>query len=161
MWSYCPELMYMPFLMFRKKYFTDKVGGGGLMVDIGIVQDTMITDGAITVVIPLGIEEYLTIGEIVIETICGVVVLGIIITFAMVIFVGIGGVVIGALIMDGDIPAGSLVGILVGSPVDILAGSLAGSPAGSPAVGILVGNPAVDILAVDTLAVSLACSNQM
>ena len=141
----------MPFLVFRKKYFSGKVGGGGITVGIGIVQDTMITDGVIIVVIPLGIEEYLMIGEIVIETICGVDILGIPVTFAMVILIGIGVVVIGVLTMDGDVPVGSLVGSLVGSPVDILAGSLvdilAGSLVGSLAVGIMVGSP--------------ACSNQM
>jgi hypothetical protein len=143
--------MYMPFLVFRKKYFSGKVGGGGITVGIGIVQDTMITDGVIIVVIPLGIEEYLMIGEIVIETICGVDILGIPVTFAMVILIGIGVVVIGVLTMDGDVPVGSLVGspvdILAGSLVDILAGSLVDILAGSLAVGIMVGSP--------------ACSNQM
>ena len=69
----------MPFLVLRKKYFSDKVGGGDLGVAIGIVQNTMIADGLIIVLIPhLGIEKYLMIGEIVTEIISGVVVLGII-----------------------------------------------------------------------------------
>jgi len=143
--------MYMPFLAFRKKYISDKVGGGDITMDIGIVRNFMIGAGLIIVVIHLGIKEYLMIGEIVIETICGVDILGIPVTFAMVILIGIGVVVIGVLTMDGDVPVGSLVGSLVGSPVDILAGSLvdilAGSLVGSLAVGIMVGSP--------------ACSNQM
>jgi hypothetical protein len=159
--------MYMPFLVFRKKYFSGKVGGGGITVGIGIVQDTMITDGVIIVVIPLGIEEYLMIGEIVIETICGVDILGIPVTFVMVILIGIGVVVIGVLTMDGDVPVGILAGSLVGSLVESLAGSLVGSLveslAGSPVdilVGSLVGILVVDIL-VGILAGSPACSNQM
>jgi hypothetical protein len=71
--------MYMPFLMLRKKYFSEEVGGGDLGVASGIVQNTMIAAGLIIVLIPhLGIEEYLMIGEVIIETISGVVVLGII-----------------------------------------------------------------------------------
>ena len=125
---------------------------------IGIVQDTMITDGVIIVVIPLGIEEYLMIGDIVIATICGEDIPGIIVTLAMVILIGIGVVVIGVMTMDGDIPAAAtcMAVVLVGSlPVDIPAGNLVGILAVSPAVvpveslvaGILVENP--------------ACSNQM
>ena len=67
----------MPFLMLRKKYFSDKVGGGDLGVAIGIVQNPMIRAGLIIVVIHLGIEEYLMIGEIVTEIIGGVDILGI------------------------------------------------------------------------------------
>jgi hypothetical protein len=152
--------MYMPFLMFRKKYFSEEAGGGGITVAIGIAQGTMITDGVIIGVIPLGTEEYLMIGDIVTATICGVVAPGILTTFIMVILIGTGVAVIGVMTMDGDIPAAAtctavaLVGnlpvdipaaatcmavVLVGSlPVDIPAGNL---------VGILVENP--------------ACSNQM
>jgi hypothetical protein len=81
----------MPFLMLTKNYFSDKVGGGGITVDIGIVHNPMIGAGLIIVVIHLGIEEYLMIGEIIIETIRGVVILGIILTFAMLILIIIGG----------------------------------------------------------------------
>ena len=68
----------MPFLTLRKKYFSDKVGGGDLGVATGIVQNTMIADGLIIVIRHLGIEEYLMIGEIVTEIIGGVDILGII-----------------------------------------------------------------------------------
>jgi len=134
----------MPFLVFRKIYISDKVGGGGITVIIGIVQDTMIRDGLIIVVIPLGIEEFLMIGEIVIATICGVVVLGILVTFLRMILIGIGVVVIGVLTMDGDL----LLGSLAGSLANTLVGSLVRSPAGSLEVGIL----RVDILEVGILA---------
>lgn len=77
--------------MLRKNYSSDKVGGGDITVDIGIVRNPMIRAGLIIVVIHLGIKEYLMVGEIIIETICGVVVLGIIVTFAMVILIIIGG----------------------------------------------------------------------
>jgi hypothetical protein len=70
--------MYMPFLMLRKNYFSDKVGGGDIGVAIGIVRNPMIWAGLIIVVIHLGIEEYLMIGEIVTEIIGGVDILGII-----------------------------------------------------------------------------------
>jgi hypothetical protein len=130
--------MYMPFLAFRKKYISDKVGGGGITVVIGIVQDTMITDGVIIVVIPLGIKEFLMIGEIVIATICGAVVLGILVTFLRMILIGIGVVVIGVLIVDGGLLLGSLAGSLEGSLANILAESLVRSPAGSLEVGTMV-----------------------
>jgi hypothetical protein len=129
--------MYMPFLVSRKTYISDKVGGGDITVVIGIVQDTMIRDGLIIVVIPLGIKEFLMIGEIVIATICGVVVLGILVTFLRMILIGIGVVVIGVLTMDGDLLLGSLVR------------SLVRSPAGSLEVGIL----RVDILEVGTMGI--------
>jgi hypothetical protein len=71
------------------------------------------------------------IGEIATATICGVVILGILITLTMVILIGIGVVVIGVLIMDGDILAAGLVenmvlpvGSLEENPV-LPAGSLA------------------------------------
>jgi hypothetical protein len=80
MWLYCPELMYMPFPMLKKKYFSEEVGGGDLGVVIGIVQSTMITDGFIIVILHPGTEEYLMIGDIIIATISGMVVLGILIT---------------------------------------------------------------------------------
>jgi hypothetical protein len=137
--------MYMPFLVSRKKYISDKVGGGGITVVIGIVQDTMITDGVIIVVILLGIKEFLMIGEIVIATICGAVVLGILVTFLRMILIGIGVVVIGVLIVDGDL----LLGSLEGSLANILAESLVRSPAGSLEVGIL----RVDILEVGTMVI--------
>jgi hypothetical protein len=65
MWLYCPEWMYMPFLMLRKNYFSGKVGGGDITVAIGIVQNTMIRVGLIIVVILLGIKEYLMIGGVI------------------------------------------------------------------------------------------------
>lgn len=105
MWLYYPELMYMPFLMLRKKYFSDKVGGGDLGVAIGIVQNTMITDGLIIVILHLGIEEYLMIGDIITATISGVVVLGILLTSITAILIIIGVVVIGVMTMDGDVLA--------------------------------------------------------
>ena len=67
----------MPFLMLRKNYFSGKVGGGDLTADIGIVQNTMITDGLIIVVLHLGIKKYLVTGEIVTGIIGGVVIPGI------------------------------------------------------------------------------------
>ena len=70
----------MPFLMLSRNYFSEEVGGGDLGVAIGIVQNTMITDGLIIVILHLGIEESLVIGEVIIETICGVVILGILLT---------------------------------------------------------------------------------
>jgi hypothetical protein len=97
--------MYMPFLMLRKKSFSEEVGGGDITVAIGIVLNTMITDGLIIVVIPLGIEEYLMTGDIIIETICGVVILGILLTSITAILIIIGAVVIGVMTMDGDVLA--------------------------------------------------------
>ena len=77
--------------MSMKKYIFNKVGGGDHTADIGTVHTTMIADGRIIVVIRHGIEEYLMIGEIVIEIIGGVVVPGIL--EATVILIGIGGTV--------------------------------------------------------------------
>jgi hypothetical protein len=97
--------MYMPFLMLRKNYFSDKVGGGDITVDIGIVRNPMIRAGLIIVVIHLGIKEYLMIGEIIIEIICGVVVLGILLTSITAILIIIGVVVIGVMTKDWDVLA--------------------------------------------------------
>jgi len=94
----------MPFRMLRKNYFSETVRGGDITVDIGIVQNTMITDGLIIVVIPPGIKEYLLIGDIVIATICGVDILGILLTSIKAILEIIGVVVIGVMTMDGDVP---------------------------------------------------------
>jgi hypothetical protein len=102
MWLYYQELIYMQFPTSRKKYFSEEVGGGGRGVANGIVQDTMITGGLIIVMPRLGTEEFPMIGEIIIETIFGVVILGIRLTFIMVILIGIGVVVNGALIMGGN-----------------------------------------------------------
>jgi hypothetical protein len=88
--------MYMPFLMLTRNYFSDKVGGGDITMDIGIVRNFMIGAGLIIVVIHLGTKEYLMIGEIVTEIIGGVVVLGIIVIFTMVILIIIGGEVLAA-----------------------------------------------------------------
>ena len=95
----------MSFQTLRKRYFSDKVGGRDLGVAIGIVQNTMITDGLIIVVIHLGIEEYLVIGEIVTEIINGVVIPGILLTSIIAILIIIGVVVNGVMIMDGDVLA--------------------------------------------------------
>jgi hypothetical protein len=95
----------MPFLMLRKNYISDKVGGGDITVDIGIVRDPMIRAGVIIVVIHLGMEEYLMIGEVVTEIIGGVVVLGILLTSITVILIIIGVVVIGVMTMDWDVLA--------------------------------------------------------
>lgn len=105
MWLYCLELIYMLFLMLREIYISDKVGGGDITVDIGIVRDPMIRAGVIIVVIHLGMEEYLLIGEVIIETIPGVVVLGILITSITVILIIIGVVVIGVMTMEWDVLA--------------------------------------------------------
>ena len=93
----------MSFQTLRKRYFSDKVGGGDLGVAIGIVQNTMITDGLIIVILHLGIEEYLVIGDIITATISGVVVLGILLTSITAILIIIGVVVIGAMTMDWDV----------------------------------------------------------
>jgi hypothetical protein len=91
--------------MLREIYISDKVGGGDITVDIGIVRDPMIRAGVIIVVIHLGMEEYLLIGEVIIETIPGVVVLGILITSITVILIIIGVVVIGVMTMEWDVLA--------------------------------------------------------
>jgi hypothetical protein len=105
MWLFYPELMYMPFLTLRKKYFSKEVGGGDLGVATGIVQNTMITDGLIIVILHLGIKQYLVIGDIITATISGVVVLGILLTSITAILIIIGVVVIGVMTMDGDVLA--------------------------------------------------------
>jgi hypothetical protein len=92
--------MYMPFPMLMRNYFSDKVGGGDITMDIGIVRNFMIRAGLIIVVIHLGIKEYLMIGEIVTEIIGGVVVLGIIVIFTMVILIIIGGEVLAVDLVD-------------------------------------------------------------
>jgi hypothetical protein len=104
MWLYCPGLMYMPFLMLRKRYFSDKDGGGDLGRGVGIVPNTMITDGLIIVILHPGIKEYLMIGEMVIATIPGAVILGILLTSITAILTIIGVVVIGVQIMAGSLP---------------------------------------------------------
>jgi hypothetical protein len=91
----------MPFLVLRKNYFFETVHGGDITVAIGIVQNTMITDGLIIVVIPPGIEEYLLIGDIVIATTCGVDILGVLLKSITAILKIIGVVVIGVMTMDG------------------------------------------------------------
>jgi hypothetical protein len=114
MWLYCLELMYMPFLMLRKNYFSETVHGGDITADIGIVQNTMIADGLIIAVIRLGIIEYLVIGEIVTEIIGGAVIPGILHTSLMVILIIIGVVEIGAMIMGGAVQVVDLVDVVVG-----------------------------------------------
>ena len=64
MWLYCPVRIYMPFPMFRKKYFTGGGGGGDPGTVIGIVQDTTIADGLIIAVFHPGIEGCPMIGGI-------------------------------------------------------------------------------------------------
>ena len=95
----------MPFLTLEKNYFSEEVGGGDLGVAIGIVQNTIITDGLIIAVIHHGIEKYLIIGDIITATISGVVVLGILRTSITANLIIIGVVVIGVMTMDGDIVA--------------------------------------------------------
>jgi hypothetical protein len=63
----------------------------------------MTEDGVIIRVIQAGIEGYLMIGEITIETICGEDNLGIIIPFLMVTWINIGEAVIGELTMAGGL----------------------------------------------------------
>jgi hypothetical protein len=64
-------------------------------VATGIVQYTMIMDGYIIVLIPLGIEKSLMIGDIVTTTMSGVVGLGIPLASITAILIIIGVVVIG------------------------------------------------------------------
>jgi hypothetical protein len=73
-------------------------GGGEIGMNIGIVQDGMTMDGAIIPVIRHGKQDYLGIGDIVIQTTCGVVVLGILRIFILIILMNIGVVVIGVMI---------------------------------------------------------------
>jgi len=121
MWLFCPELMYMPFLMLRKNYFSKEVGGGDLGVVIGIVHNTMITDGVIIVILHLGMEEYLVIGDIIMAPISGGVVLGIPLTSITAILTIIGVVVIGVMTMDGDVLASYTVDVtyMAVDPVDV------------------------------------------
>lgn len=69
----------------------------------GIVPNTTIVDGLIIVVIPLGIKEYLTIGEIVTEIIGGAVIPGIRPTSLTAISINIGGVDIGVMTTGGRV----------------------------------------------------------
>ena len=91
----------MLFLTTRKIYISNKAGGGEIGTVIGTVQDIMTMNGVIIPVIRHGGEEYLMIGEIIIEIICGVVIPGILRKFIMLILTGIGEVIIGEIIMDG------------------------------------------------------------
>jgi len=91
----------MLFLTARKIYISNKAGGGEIGTVIGTVQDIMTMNGVIIPVIRHGREEYLMIGEIIIEIICGVVIPGILRKFIMPILIGIGEVIIGEIIMDG------------------------------------------------------------
>jgi ribosomal protein L30/L7E len=93
--------MYMLFLTARKIYISNKAGGGEIGTVIGTVQDIMTMNGVIIPVIRHGREEYLMIGEIIIEIICGVVISGILRKFIMLILIGIGEAIIGEIIMDG------------------------------------------------------------
>jgi hypothetical protein len=94
--------MYMPFLISRRNYFSEMVRGGDITADIGIVRSIMIADGLIIVVIHLGIIQYHMIGEIIIETTCGVVTPGILLTSITSILIIIGAAVIGVMTMDGE-----------------------------------------------------------
>jgi hypothetical protein len=105
--------MYTPFLMLGKNYFSDKVGGGDNGVATGIVRDITIMDGHIIVIIPLGIEIFLMIGDIITVIISGVVGPGILLTSITVDLTTIGGVVIGVMTMDGDIVAVEQVDMVV------------------------------------------------
>jgi len=111
----------MPFLMLRKNYFSKEVGGGDLGVVIGIVHNTMITDGVIIVILHLGMEEYLVIGDIIMAPISGGVVLGIPLTSITAILTIIGVVVIGVMTMDGDVLASYTVDVtyMAVDPVDV------------------------------------------
>jgi hypothetical protein len=102
MWLCCPGRMYTPFRILRKNYFSGMVRGGDITADIGIVRSIMIADGLIIVVIHLGIIQYHMIGEIIIETTCGVVIPGILLTSITSILIIIGAAVIGVMTMDGE-----------------------------------------------------------
>ena len=65
----------------------------------------MITDGHITAVIPPGIEKCLMIGDIITGAMSGVVVPGTLPGSITVTFITTGVAVIGAMTMDGDVPA--------------------------------------------------------
>ena len=85
----------MPYPMWKEKSSSVRGGGGDIGIIVGIVRDFMIVDGLIFRVLLPGIEGYLLIGEITIETICGTDVPGIIIPFLTVTWIGIGEAVIG------------------------------------------------------------------
>jgi len=65
----------------------------------------MIADGLIIAVTHPGIKKYLLTGELIIETIGGVVIPGILLTSITAILIIIGVVVIGVMTMDGEVPA--------------------------------------------------------
>jgi hypothetical protein len=95
----------MPFLMLRENYFSGMVRGGDITADTGIVRNPMIADGLIIMVPHPGIKKYLIIGKIIIETIGGVVIPGILLTSITAIWIIIGVVAIGAMTMDGEVLA--------------------------------------------------------
>jgi len=57
--------------MFRRTYFSEADGGGGITADTGIAPDTMIADGSIIAGIRPGIKNFLPIGDIVTATAFG------------------------------------------------------------------------------------------
>ena len=98
----------MPFLTWRPIYFSREAGGGDPGAAIGIVRNTMIMDGLIIAARHPGTAGYPMAGEIIIEAVFGVVVLGIPLRFITIISIGIGVVVNGGMTMAGDSPAADL-----------------------------------------------------
>jgi len=68
------------------------VGGGGHGRVAGIAHGLMILAGSFIKVFRLGMQEYILIGEITTEAICGEVIDGIIVEYLIMIFKGIGKV---------------------------------------------------------------------
>jgi hypothetical protein len=151
MWLYCPELMYMQPLTWKKKSSSDKVGGGDIGIIVGIVRDTMTMDGVFIRVLQPGIEGYPMTGEIIIETTCGTGALGIIIPSIMVTWIGIGEAVIGEMIMDGIVLA--VLAVLAGTEEDLIGAMMALADTmvpGDTAVPAGAGTGAVTVPAIDT-----------
>jgi hypothetical protein len=91
--------------MWKQKFSSDRGGGGGIGIIVGIFQDTMTMDGRIIGGIRPGIDGYPMTGETTIETMYGGDGLGIIIPYITVILTDTGGAIIGEIIMDGNILA--------------------------------------------------------
>ena len=75
----------MPFLISRPIYFFREAGGGDPGAAIGTVRNTMIMDGLIIAARHLGTAGYPKVGEIIIEAVFGVAVLGILLRFITII----------------------------------------------------------------------------
>ncbi|OGQ06664.1 MAG: hypothetical protein A2026_00760 [Deltaproteobacteria bacterium RBG_19FT_COMBO_46_12] len=67
-------------------------GGGGHGGVAGIAHGLMILAGSFIKVFRLGMQEYILIGEIITELVCGEVIGGIIVEYLIMIFIGIGKV---------------------------------------------------------------------